>query len=115
MILTTVISFETRNERLLTFSNSRTASKFFDTKSSISMSNLDLPEGTKLFINESLCPYSKGLWVMCKKLWNRKRIHCFFTANGIIKFHFEEQGPVNVITHQQDLKDLFRNVDVDAL
>ena len=27
---------------------------------SINMSNLDLPEGTKLFINESLCPYYKG-------------------------------------------------------
>ena len=28
------------------------------------MNNLDLPEGTKLFINESLCPYDKGLWVL---------------------------------------------------
>ena len=32
---------------------------------SINMSNLNLPEGTKLFINESLCPYCKGLWVIC--------------------------------------------------
>ena len=39
---------------------------------SINMSNLNLPEGTKLFINESLCPYYKGLWVICQKLWNRK-------------------------------------------
>ena len=52
---------------------------------------------------------------MCKKLWNRKRIYSFFTANGIIKFRFEEQGPVNVIKYQQDLKDLFPNVHVDAL
>ena len=60
---------------------------------SINMSNLDLPEGTKLFINESLYPYYKGLWVICKKLWNRKPIHSFFTANCIIKFCFEEHGP----------------------
>ena len=79
------------------------------------MSNLDLPEGTKLFINESLCPYSKGLWVISKKLWNRKRVHCFFIANGIIKFLFEEHGPGNVVTHQQDLKDLFPDVDIEAL
>ena len=30
------------------------------------LTNLDLPEGTKLFINGSLCPYYKGLWVNCK-------------------------------------------------
>ena len=50
-----------------------------------------------------------------KKLWNRKRIHFFFAANGIIKFCFEEHGPVNLVTHQQDLKDLFPDLDIDAL
>ena len=79
------------------------------------MSNHDLPEGTKMFINESLFPCYKGLWVICKKMWNRKRIHSSFTANGIIKFRFEEHGPVNVVTHQQDLKGLFPDVDIDAL
>ena len=82
---------------------------------SINMSNLDLPEGTKLSITESLCPYYKSLWVMCKKLWNRKQIHSFFNANGIMKFCFQEHSPVNVITHQQDLKDLFPDFDIDAL
>ena len=57
----------------------------------------------------------KGLWVICKKLWNRKPIHSYFTANGILKFCFEEHGPVNVVTHQQDLKDLFLDIDIDAL
>ena len=52
----------------------------------VNMSNLDVPDGTKLFINESLCPYCKVLWVIWKKLWNRKRIHSFFTANGMRKF-----------------------------
>ena len=52
---------------------------------------------------------------MCKKLWNRKQIHSFFTANGIIKFCFQEHSPVNVITQQQDLKDLFPDFDIDAL
>ena len=64
---------------------------------SVNISNLDMPEGTKVFINESLCPYYKGLWVICKKLWNRKRMHSFFTAN--CKFCFEENGPVDVVTH----------------
>ena len=73
------------------------------------MNNLELPEGTKLFIKESLYPYYKGLWVTCEKLWNRKQMHSFFTANGIIKFCFEEHGPVNVVMH------LFPDVDIDAL
>ena len=55
----------------------------------INMSNLDLPEGTTLVINKSLCPNYKGLWVICKKLRDRKRKHSFFTANDIIKFRFE--------------------------
>ena len=79
------------------------------------MNNLGLPDGTKLLINESLCPYYKGLWVICKKLWNRKRVHSLFTDNGISKFRFEEHGLVNVVTHQQGLKDLFPNYDIDAL
>ena len=28
---------------------------------SVNTNNIDLPEGTKLFINESLCPYYNGL------------------------------------------------------
>ena len=63
VILTTVIGFETRNERLLSFLDARTASKFFDAKKiseASTWSNLDLPEGTKLFINESLRPYYEG-------------------------------------------------------
>ena len=79
------------------------------------MSNLDLPGGTKLFINESLRPYYKSLWAISKKLWNKKPIHSFFVANVITKFRFEEYGPVNVVAHQHDLEDLFPNVDIDAL
>ena len=29
---------------------------------------LNLPSGTKLYINESLCPHYRGLWNQCKKL-----------------------------------------------
>ena len=46
-------------------------------------------------------------------MWNRKQIHSFSTANGSLKICFEEQGPVNVDTHQQDLKDLFPDIDID--
>ena len=37
--------------------------------------NLSFPEGTKIYVNDSLCPYYRGLWNECKKLWNNKKIY----------------------------------------
>ena len=70
-------------------------------------SELDLPNGTKLYINESLCPYYRGLWNQCKKLWNKQGIFSFFTVNGSVR----ENGPYNIITHIDDLKDIFPDED----
>ena len=36
---------------------------------------LSFPEGTKIYVNDSLCPYYNGLWNECKKLWNNKKIY----------------------------------------
>ena len=60
-------------------------------------SELDLPNGTELYINESLCPYYRGLWNQCKKLWNKQGIF-FFTVNGSIRIKIRENGPYNIIT-----------------
>ena len=35
--------------------------------------DLDLPAGTKLYINGSLCPYYRELWNEAKKMWNKKK------------------------------------------
>ena len=32
--------------------------------------DLDFPEETRLFINDSLRPYYRGLWNECKRRWN---------------------------------------------
>ena len=116
VILTTVIGFETRNERLLSFLDARTASKFFDAKKVSEASTWVI----LIYQREPNCSLMKvyvltmkGRWVICKKMWNRKRIHSFFTANSTIKFRLEEHGPGNVVTHQQDLEDLFPDVDID--
>ena len=34
--------------------------------------DLDLPAGLKLYINDSLCPSYRGLWNETKKMWNKK-------------------------------------------
>ena len=71
--------------------------------------DVGLSDGTQLYINESLCPYYKGLWNNCKTLWNEKRIFSFFTSNGIVKYTLREGGEVYSVTHLQDLKEKFTN------
>ena len=33
---------------------------------------VDLPEGTKIVVDESLCPYYRGVWNKCKKLRDKQ-------------------------------------------
>ena len=42
-------------------------------------------DGTKIFVNESICPYYKGLWSKCKAIKNKKKLPQFYTINGIIR------------------------------
>ena len=74
-------------------------------------SELDLPNGTRLYINESSCPCYRGLWNHCEKLWNKQGIFSFFTVNGSIRIKIRENGPYNIITHIDDLKDVFPDED----
>ena len=44
-------------------------------------SAVNLPEGIKIFINESLCPYYRGLWNKCKKLRDKQKAYQYYTIN----------------------------------
>ena len=72
-------------------------------------SELDLPKGQSS-INENLCPYYRGLWNQCKKLWNKQGMFSFFTVNSSIRVKIKENGPYN-IPHIDDLKDIFPDKD----
>ena len=74
-------------------------------------SKLDLPDGTKLYINDRLYPYYRGLWNQYKKLWNEQGIFSFFTVNQSIRVKIRENGLYNIITHIDDLKDIFPDED----
>ena len=74
-------------------------------------SELDLHNQTKLYRNESLCPYYRCLWNQCKKLWNKQGIFSLFTVNGSIRIKIRENGPYNIITYIDDLKDIFSDED----
>ena len=74
-------------------------------------SELALPNVTKLCINESLCPYYRGLWNQFKNLWNKQGIFSFFTVNGSMRIKIKENGPYNIITHIDGWKDVFPDKD----
>ena len=46
---------------------------------------LNLPSGSKIFINESLCGYYRGLWNKCKRLKGDEKIDRFYTSNNSFK------------------------------
>ena len=54
--------------------------------------DLDLPAGTKLSINDSLCPYYRVLWSEAKKLWNEKKIYSYFDVNGTVRIRLQEKS-----------------------
>ena len=55
--------------------------------------NLSFPEGTKIYVNDSLCLYYGGLWNEYKKLWNFKKMYSYFTVNGTVRIKQVENGP----------------------
>ena len=76
---------------------------------------MDLPEGTKIFINESFCPYYWGIWNKCKKLRDKQKVHQYYTINGLIRLQIEESGQAKIITPMVDLLKLFPNIKIDSL
>ena len=45
----------------------------------LAATDLDFPAGTKLCIDDNLCPYYRGLWNETKKLWNKKKMFSYFS------------------------------------
>ena len=47
--------------------------------------DLDLPRGTKIFVNQSLCPYYRILWLKTKSSQSMGKINSFFISGGTVK------------------------------
>ena len=76
---------------------------------------MDLPERTKIFVDESLCPYYRGIWNKCKKLRDKQKVHQYYTINSLIRSRIEKSGQVKIITHMIDLQNLFPDIEIDSL
>ena len=76
---------------------------------------LSFSERTRIFNNESLCPYYRGVLNKCKKLRANQKLHQFYTINAIVRVKLEENGPPKSITHMLDLVNLFADIEIDNL
>ena len=82
---------------------------------SLDPTELQCPENTNIFSNESLCPCYRGIWNKCEKLRAILIMHQFYTISGLIRVKLEETGPSKIITHMADLKELFPDIDIENL
>ena len=83
------------NNVIIKFSKRKDCQQIFSVKKDLSkldMKEVDLPEGTQIFVNQSLCPYYKSLWSKSKKLRSLGKIHSFFISNSTIKIKLQENG-----------------------
>ena len=76
------------NRAIIKFSNRKDSLQIPCVKKalkSLDPTELDFPDGTRIFINESLCAYYYGLWNKCKKIKVMGKLHVFFLSNSTIK------------------------------
>ena len=107
-----------KDRTVVKFANRKDCLKILRVKKdlkSLDPTELDFLESTKIYINESLCPYYRGIWNKCKKLRAIQKIHQFYTISGLIRVKLEETGPSREITHMIDLKELFPDVNIENL
>ena len=100
-----------RDRTIVKFSSRRKVHEIFSKKKTLK------EQGSRLYINESLCPYYRGIWGKCKKMKLEKKIWSFWTSNGSIRVKLSENSRPNIITHDVDLARLFNKettiVDVE--
>lgn len=64
---------------------------------SLEDTTFNLPSDTKIFINDSLCGYYRGLWNKCKRLKGYNKIHQFYSNNETIRLKLVEKVFVKTI------------------
>ena len=74
--------------------------------------DLDLPRGTKIFVNQSLCPYYRILWSKTKRLQSMGKINSFFISGRTVKIKIDKNSKPLAITHLDDLAINFPGVDL---
>ena len=77
--------------------------------SELNLTDMDLGN-TKIFINQSVCPYYTILWSKSKRLHAMKQIHSYYVSNGTMKVKLEENSRPISITHATDFDKNFPGI-----
>ena len=111
-------SLEDKDRTIITFTNRKDCLRILRIKTQfkdLDAAAVDLPEGTKIYVSESLCSYYRGIWSKCKKLRDKQKVHQYYAINGLIYLQIEESGQAKIITHMTDLQNLFPDIEIDSL
>ena len=77
---------------------------------------VDLPEGNKIFGNESFCLYFQEICNICKKLRDKEKIHQYYTVNGLESFtNWGIWSSKDYGNHMVDLQNLLPDIEIDSL
>ena len=78
----------------------------------IKLEDIGLRGSNSIFINPSLCPYYRMLWSKSKRLLDLGKINNFYVSSGKIKIRIQENSKPLSITHVEDFKKYFPDVDL---
>ena len=100
---------------IVKFTRRKDCSQIFQVKEDLddlTADYLDFPQGTKIFVNESLCPYYCILWSKTKCLKYMGKINSSFISGGTVKIKIDENSKPLAMTHLDDLAINFPGVDL---
>ena len=78
----------------------------------VKLKDIGLRGNNSIFINPSLCPYYRMLWSKSKRLLDLGKINNFYVSSGKIKIRIQENSKPLSITHAEDFKKYFPDVDL---
>ena len=78
----------------------------------VKLEDIGLRGSNSIFVNPSLCSYYRMLWSKSKRLLDLGKINNFFVSSGKIKIRLQENSKPLAITHVEDFKKYFPDVDL---
>ena len=81
----------------------------------LNTTNLDLPEGYRIFVNQSLCYYYCFLRTTSTTLHGKGKIFGWYVSNWSIKIKLQENSGPIYISHMEDIKKYFHDIDFHSL
>ena len=88
-----------KNQRIVKFTNRKDCLGILRVKrrlKGLDPAAVDFPEGSKIFVNKSLCPYYQGIWNKYKKLRDKRQVCQYYRINGLIRLRIEESGHAKI-------------------